>query len=136
MAAASAVRKATPVLVVETIEPVVGFWSKLGLQASTQVPGPDGLVFAIFSAEGVEIMYQTVASVREDLVASSTAAEAFRPGPQQTTLYIEVRSLAEVASRLAGERLILPRRETFYGATEMGYTDPAGNIIVFAERRE
>ena len=129
----STVRKVTPVLVVDQIEAVVAFWEKLDVKPSTQVPGPDGLVFAIFSAEGVEVMYQTAASVKEDLVASSTDAQAFRPGPQQSTLYVGVSSLADVERRLTGERLIMPRRKTFYGATEAGYTDPAGNIIVFAE---
>ena len=28
----------------------------------------------------------------------------------------------------------MPRRTTFYGATEVAYADLAGNIIVFAER--
>jgi hypothetical protein len=136
MVAAGTVRKITPVLVVESIEPVVTFWTRLGVQPSTQVPGDHGLAFAIFSGEGVEVMYQTVASVKEDLVASASVREAFRPGPQQTTLYVQVQSLADVESRLQGERLILPRRTTFYGAIEVGYTDPAGNIIVFAERTE
>jgi hypothetical protein len=27
----------------------------------------------------------------------------------------------------------MPRRTTFYGSTEVGYADPAGNIVVFAE---
>ena len=134
MAVASIVSKLTPVLVVESIEPVVAFWNKLGVQASTEVPGEQGLVFAILSGEGVEVMYQTVASVKEDLVASASAPDVFRSGPQQTTLYVQVQNLADVESRLEGERLIMPRRTTFYGAIEVAYTDPAGNIIVFAER--
>jgi hypothetical protein len=136
MATASSVRKVTPVLVVDRIEPVVDFWAKLGVSPSTKVPGPDGLAFAIFSTDAVEVMYQTVASVKEDLVASASVAAAFKAEPQQTTLYLEVSSLAEVEKRLQGERLIMPRRTTMYGATEVGYTDPAGNIIVFAEHRE
>ena len=134
MGSISTVRKVTAVLVVDKIEPVVAFWEKLDVKPSVQVPGADGVVFAIFSAEGVEVMYQTTASVKEDLVASSTDAQAFRSGPQQSTLYVEVSRLADVERRLAGERLVMPRRKTFYGATEAGYTDPAGNIIVFAER--
>jgi predicted enzyme related to lactoylglutathione lyase len=130
------VQKVTPVLVVEKIEPVVGFWKKLAVPPSTEVPSSagDGLVFAIFSAAGVQIMYQTAASVREDLVGAATVKEAFRPGSQQSTLYIEVGNLAEVERRLQAEQLVMPRRTTFYGATEVAYADPAGNIIVFAQR--
>jgi uncharacterized glyoxalase superfamily protein PhnB len=134
MGLVSTVRKATPVLVVDKIEPVVAFWEKLNVKPSTQVPGADGLVFAIFSAEGVEVMYQTAASVKEDLVASSLDAQAFRGGPQQSVLYVEVSELAYVERLLAGERLVMPRRKTFYGAIESAYADPAGNIVVFAER--
>lgn len=132
------VQKITPVLVVEKIEPVVGFWKKLAVPPTTEVPssGGDGLVFAIFSAAGVEVMYQTAASVQEDLVGAASVKEAFRSGPQQSTLYIEVGNLAEVESRLQGEQLVMPRRTTFYGATEVAYADPAGNIIVFAQRNK
>ena len=128
------VKKVTPVLVVEKIEPVAAFWRKLAVPATTEVPSDHGLVFAIFSAAGVEIMYQTAASVQEDLVGAASDKEAFRPGPQQSTLYIEVGNLADVESRLQAERLVMPRRTTFYGATEVAYADPAGNIIVFAQR--
>lgn len=135
MSTVNILRKLTPVLVVENIEPVIVFWQKLDVQPSVQVPAPDGgLAFAIFVAEGVELMYQTAASVREDLVASASDAAAFRAQPQQVTLYIEVNELADVERRLAGEHLVMPRRKTFYGATETAYTDPVGNIIVFAER--
>jgi uncharacterized glyoxalase superfamily protein PhnB len=133
--AAPTVRKLTPVLVVERIEPVIAFWNQLDIKPTVQVPAADGhLAFAIFAAEGVELMYQTAVSVREDLVASASDAKAFRPEPQQATLYVEVSKIADVERRLAGERLVMPRRKTFYGATEMAYTDPAGNIVVFAER--
>jgi hypothetical protein len=59
--------------------------------------------------------------------------DAFRANPQQTTLYVEVASVSDIESRLRGERLIMPRRTTFYGATELGYSDPAGNIVIFSE---
>jgi hypothetical protein len=140
MTSVSVLRKATPVLVVERIEPVLDFWKRLGLAATVEVPdrsASDGrLAFAILAAEGIEIMYQTVASVAEDLIKSASVKEAFRAQPQQTTLYIEVGALAEVEERLRHARLILPRRTTFYGATEVGYSDPAGNVIVFAQRQD
>jgi hypothetical protein len=126
--------KATPVLVVDRIEPVVPFWNKVGLTPSTEVPGANGqLAFVILAADGVEIMYQTAASVQEDLVKSATVKDAFRAMPQQTTLYVEVSRLADVATRLDGELVVMPERKTFYGSTEIGYADPAGNIVVFAE---
>ncbi len=137
MALVSTLRKATPVLVVDQIEPVIPFWMKLGVTPTTEVPdgvANDGrLAFVILAAAGIEIMYQTISSLREDLVKSASVKDAFRTEPQQTTLFVEVNQLAEILSKLEGERLIMPRRVTFYGSTEVAYTDPAGNIIVFAE---
>ncbi len=137
MALVSTLRKATPVLVVDQIEPVIPFWMKLGVTPTTEVPdgaANDGrLAFVILAAAGIEIMYQTISSLREDLVKSASVKDAFRTEPQQTTLFVEVSQLAEILSKLEGERLVMPRRVTFYGSTEVAYTDPAGNIIVFAE---
>lgn len=130
----SLLTKATPVLVVDSIEPVVPFWGKVGLTPTTEVPDGSGhLAFVILAAAGVEIMYQTAASVKDDLVKAASVKDAFRASPQQTTLFIEVASLSEVESRLQDELVIMPKRTTFYGSTEIGYADPAGNIVVFAE---
>jgi hypothetical protein len=135
----SLLRKATPVLIVDRIEPVLPFWTKLGLTATTEVPdqnASDGrLAFVILAGEGVEVMYQTAASVKEDLVKSASAKDAFRASPQQTTLYVEVGSLADVESQMLGELVVMPQRKTFYGSTEIGYADPAGNIVVFSEHQ-
>jgi uncharacterized glyoxalase superfamily protein PhnB len=137
---ASLFRKTTPVLIVERIEPVLSFWKKLGITPGVQVPDAsanDGrLAFAILAAEGVEVMYQTVSSIKGDTVASASDQAAFRAEPQQVTLYIEVSDLSKVESQLAGERLVMPKRKTFYGATELGYADPAGNIVMFSEHGE
>jgi hypothetical protein len=133
----SILRKATPVLVVDRIEPVVTFWEKLGLTPRVAVPdqaAEDGrLGFVILATEGTEIMYQTAASVRGDLLKSASVKEAFRTDPQQTILFVEVNRLSHIETQLRGERLVMPRRTTFYGTTEVGYADPAGNIVVFAE---
>jgi len=137
VAPVTVLRKATSVLIVDRIEPIVPFWTKLGLATVTAVPdanASDGrLGFVILAAEGIEVMYQTTASVKQDLVKSASIKEAFRPGPQQTTLFVEVSRLAEIEKQLQGEQVIMPRRTTFYGTTEVGYADPAGNIVVFAE---
>jgi hypothetical protein len=134
---ASLFHKTTSVLIVERIEPVLPFWSKLGISPGVQVPdaaATDGrLAFVILGEQGVEVMYQTVASIMGDTVASASDKKAFRLEPQQATLYIEVGDIAQVESRLAGERQVMPRRKTFYGATEVGYADPAGNIVIFSE---
>jgi hypothetical protein len=139
MLPATLLRKATPLLIVDRIEPALLFWKKLGVTPTVEVPdetATDGrLAFAILATESIELMYQTTVSVQEDLVKSASIKDAFRPNQQQTTLYVEVSQLSELETKLQGERLIMPRRTTFYGSTEVAYTDPTGNIIVFAERQ-
>jgi uncharacterized glyoxalase superfamily protein PhnB len=140
MSAVEILRKATPVLVVDRIEPVISFWKKLGVSPVTEVPdtaAADGrLAFAILASAGIEIMLQTCASAQQDLLQSASVKDAFRPGAQQATLFVEVAQLDEIERRLQGERLVMPRRTTFYGSTELGYADPAGNIVVFAQHQE
>jgi hypothetical protein len=139
MGSNTVLRKLTPVLGVDRIEPVVLFWKKLGLMPTTEVPDTkanDGrLAFVILAADGIEIMYQTIASIKEDLLNAASDKEAFPATPQQSMLFVEVSQLTEVENQLRGERLIMPRRTTFYGSTEIGYADPAGNAIVFAEHQ-
>jgi hypothetical protein len=67
--------KATPVIVVERIEPLLPFWSKLGAGVKVaDAAASDGrLGFAIFAAEGIELMYQTAASIAGDTIASASS---------------------------------------------------------------
>ena len=78
----SLLTKATPVLVVDSIEPVLPFWRKVGLTPTTEVPDGSGrLAFVILAAAGVEIMYQTATSVKDDLVQAASvqgAREGYR----------------------------------------------------------
>lgn len=130
-------RKSTPVLMVERIEPVLEFWKRVGVDKVMDVPEGEGtaarLGFAILAGPGVEVMYQTATSVQADLVESASVRDAFRAEPQQAYLFVEVASIRDLERRMEGERLVMPYRETFYGAKELAYDDRAGNIVIFAE---
>jgi hypothetical protein len=133
------IRKSTPVLVVERIEPVLEFWRRVGVEKVMDVPEGEGgdarLGFAILAGPGIEVMYQTATSVAADLVAAAAPAyrAAFRTSPQQAYLFVEVASIEDAERRMQGEKLVMPFRTTFYGAKELGYDDRAGNIVIFAE---
>ena len=130
-------RKSTPVLMVDRIEPVLAFWQRVGVEKVMDVPEGEGaaarLGFAILAGPGIEVMYQTATSVQTDLVASASARDAFRTEPQQAFLFVEVASIRELERLMHGERLVVPYRETFYGAKELAYDDRAGNVVIFAE---
>lgn len=124
-----AVKKLTPVLFVEKIEPVLPFWTEhLGFIKTVEVPDGDRLGFVILQQGDVEVMYQSYASVEKDLPA--IAADVSK-GP--TFLYIEVQNLDALKPALQSADVYLPERNTFYGAREIGVKDPAGHFLTFAQ---
>jgi uncharacterized glyoxalase superfamily protein PhnB len=120
-------KKLTPVLFVEKIEPCLPFWvERLGFQKTAEVPEGEALGFVILARDGVEVMLQTRASVAKDVPALAQE-------PSRSFLYVEVADFADIKRRLAGADIVIPERKTFYGATEIGVRDPAGNVITFAQ---
>jgi uncharacterized glyoxalase superfamily protein PhnB len=121
-------KKLTPVVFVEEIEPVLPFWvDRLGFEKVAEVPHGDALGFVILKRGGVEVMYQTRASVAADVPA---AADTPMRG---SLLFIEVENLDEVERALAGVPPVIPRRKTFYGSDELIVREPAGNMVTFAQ---
>ena len=122
--------KLTPVLVVERIETSLPFWvDRMGFEKTIDVPGDNGLSFAILVRNGAELMLQTIASVAADEPAFAAKAEA-----RVTSLFIEVEDFPDPVKRLEGCPIQLPERDTFYGMREVGVFEPSGNIVIFAAR--
>ena len=122
--------KITPVLIVPEIEPVLPLWEALGFTRTAEVPHGDRLGFVILAAEGAELMYQTVESVRADEPRALEGPEA----AGAASLFIEVPSLDAIVAKLpAGTDVFVERRTTPYGATETFVRDAAGNVVIFAE---
>lgn len=120
-------KRLTPVLPVQEIEPVLGFWEALGFERTVEVPDGDRLGFVILEHGPVQVMYQTFASIENDLAAlASTPAGG-------TLLFIEVEDLDAIETRLGDVERIHPRRKTFYGADEISVREPGGNAVTFAE---
>ena len=123
------VKKITPVLFVEEVEPCVKFWmDRLGFEKTVEVPEGGKLGFAILQRGTVELMYQSYASADKD---SAATAQAARKGP--TFLYVEVENLNEIIGAIKGAEVFAPVRETFYGTTEISVKDPGGHILTFAQ---
>lgn len=123
-----------PVLIVDAVEPSISFWTKVGFAAENQVPGPDGkLIFASVKKDGVEIMYQTRASVIADM--PSAAAEL---NGRTAVLFITAPSVADldVLERVTrGATTVKPRHDTFYGTTEFYIREPGGHVVGFSARK-
>jgi hypothetical protein len=118
----------TPVLVVAASEPVLPLWESLGFTRKVEVPHGDALGFVTLSKDELEVMYQSVESVRGD---EPLALEGRNP-VGGTSLFIEVESL-DALNLPADTDVLVRRRTTFYGSTESIIRDAAGNVIVFAQ---
>ena len=116
----------TPVVYVEEIEPVLEFWTKLGFEVTVEVPEGDRLGFVVLQSGSVEVMYQTRASVENDV---PSLADTPIGG---NLLFIQVDDLDAVEAAVEGAEVTFPRRTTFYGAEEIGVREPGGNAVTFA----
>lgn len=119
----------SPVLVVEAVEPCIEFWrDRLGFTVADTVLEGDSIGFAILVGDDVTIMYQSQASLAKDIPAIA--------GPKLISpniFYLSVASIDALEKRLDGIEKIVPRRKTFYGATEIGIREPGGYVVLFAQ---
>src|SRR5271154_5907023 len=124
------VKKITPVLLVNEIEPILPFWiDRLGFTKTIEVPDGRKLAFVAFQKGATEVMYQTYASVEHD--APPEMASAARKGP--TYLYLEVDNLDAVLAAMKDVKKVMPERTAVYGMREFAVQDPAGHFITFAQ---
>jgi uncharacterized glyoxalase superfamily protein PhnB len=121
-------QRLAPVLMVDAIEPVLSFWvDQLGFKKEAEVPHEGHLGFVILEKDGVQVMYQTKASVAADIPPLAKS-------PQKGTfLFIEVDNVGAIEKALVGVTPVVPRRKTFYGADELIVREPAGNVVTFAQ---
>ena len=119
-------KRITPILLVDEIEPCLAFWDALGFDKTAEVPHDGRLGFVILEKSGLEIMYQTRASVAADVPALADA-----PGAG-TFLFLEVMDLEATIEAVEGAPVVFPRRKTFYGMEEICVREPGGNAVTFA----
>ena len=124
------VKKITSILFAEELEPSIQFWTeKMGFQKTVEVPEGEKIGFAIVEKNGVELMYQSFASVEKENAATGAAV---RKG--SSFLYIEVADLNAALAATEGAEVVMPVRTTFYQSKEFGIKDPVGHYLIFAQQ--
>ena len=122
------VKRITAVLFVKEIEPVLPFWiDKLGFTKAIEVPHGNKLGFVALQKGNTEVMYQSYASLADDMPLIGET----RKGP--TFLYIEVDNLDAVLNALKDSKIVQPERTAFYGMREVGFQEPGGHYVTFAQ---
>ncbi len=125
----AATKKLTPVLMVDEIEPCLPLWiDRLGWEKTVEVPEGEKLGFVILAKDGVELMYQTHASVEKDMGHTHVRATGSSVG-----LFVEVSDIDAVEKQLEGVPLVMARRRTFYGMEEIGVIEAGGHTVIFAQ---
>jgi uncharacterized glyoxalase superfamily protein PhnB len=127
---APTVKKITPVLVVNAVEPCAAFWEKLGFTRTAEVPHNDTLGFVMLDRGGLELMYQSFDSAKADHAGSGTL---YSPDRTRTALFVEVDDLDATERAVEGATRFMERRTTFYGMNEFGVLDPGGHPVIFAQ---
>lgn len=131
-------KKVTPLITVDAVEPCLPFWTdRLGFEVTATVPHGEAVGFAMLQKGGVELMYQSRASVEDDLGEAGAATGhpdlAGRMAGSTGTLFIEVEALDPVVEALGGDAdVVVPRRQTFYGMDEIFVLAPCGTLVGFA----
>ncbi len=123
------ISKITPVLVVDAVEPCAQFWEKLGFKRTAEVPHGDTLGFVILVGDGIELMYQSKDSVKADDPGMGARVQT-----GGTSLFVEVPDLDAAFKAVAGAKVVVEDRTTFYGMREIGVSDPGGNLVLLAQR--
>ncbi len=122
--------RSTPIMIVDHIEASLEFWvQRLGYNKIAEVPHGNELGFVLLEKDGNQVMLQTRKSVADDLPAILQEVKE-----NTVVQYVDVDSLDEVLKCVEGMTLLVPPRETFYGAREILLRDPAGYLVSFAEQ--
>lgn len=124
------VTKLVPIIAVDAIEPCLDFWTaRLGFEKTVEVPHEGALGFVILARNGIEVMYQTFASIAAD-AAGITGGRG-----HGITLYLDVDDIDAVEQAMRGVEVVVARRTTFYGAEEIFVRAPCGTVVGFARHQ-
>jgi hypothetical protein len=100
---------------------------QLGFEVTISVPEGDSLAFAAVARDGVEVMYQTHASMAKDIGAVGSMRSP-------VMLFCRVADLDVIIARLDETDIVVPRRRTPYGADEI-YVRTVGGPLRHSRRR-
>ena len=123
-------KKLTPNLMVEDVARTLVFYREtLGFEVLTTLPEQEPFAFAMVKRDGVELMFQSRASLSENVPALSGA-----PIGSSQTFYIEVTGIQDLYERLRDRvEIVVDFHDTFYGTQEFYFRDINGYILSFSE---
>ena len=122
-------KKLTPNLMVEDVARTLAFYREtLGFELLTTVPDQAPFDFAMVKRDGVELMFQSRASLSENVPALIGS-----PIGASQTFYIEATNVHELYDSLREKvEIVVDLHSTFYGTQEFYFRDLNGYILSFS----
>ena len=118
----------TPNIFVEDINETIAFYKLLGFTVVMTVPENGNYDWAMMANEGVTLMFQTFASLAEEL------PDVSRTDGGSLLLYIKLKNIRSFFEEIKDKVTVLKGIEkTFYGATEFSIKDCNDYVLTFAE---
>jgi uncharacterized glyoxalase superfamily protein PhnB len=118
----------TPNIFVDDINETIAFYKILGFTVVMTVPETGNYDWAMMTNEGVTLMFQTFASLGEEL------PDIHRTDGGSLLLYIKLKGVRAFHDEIKDKVHILKGIEkTFYGATEFSIKDCNDYVLTFAE---
>jgi uncharacterized glyoxalase superfamily protein PhnB len=119
----------SPNIFVNDMKATIAFYKVLGFGVTMSVPEEgDDLVWAMMINGNVTLMFQTFASLENDL------PEISRIDGGSLLLYINLKNIRQFFDDIKDKVTVLKGLETtFYGATEFSVKDNNGYVITFAQ---
>lgn len=120
----------SPNLIVDDVNKAVEYYIRnLGFTMVVSVPESGKFNFAIVNRDGINIMFQTLPSIQEDMPALKVVSKG-----SLGTFYINIRGVDAFYKELKGKvDIVVDMRSTFYGAKEFVVKDLNGYFLAFAE---
>ena len=122
------VKRVTAVLLADRVEPTRDFFKRVGFAAIVEIREGDGIGFAILERDGQQLMVETRDNERE-----AASLRAVTRDSRSAQVFVDVDDLDAVIEALRAMPVLVERHSTFYGADEITYREPGGNLVTFAQ---
>jgi len=117
----------SPNIFVENMNETIDFYKSIGFQLVMSVPETGDFVWAMMTNGEVSFMFQTFASLGEEL------PEISRKNGGSLLFYIKLKNIREFFEQVKDKATVLKGLEvTFYGATEFSILDNNNYVLTFA----
>ena len=115
---------------VEDVARTLAFYrDTLGFEVLTTLPEQEPFAFAIVQRDGVELMFQSRASLSDNVPALTGV-----PIGASQTFYIEVTGIRNLYETLRDKvEIVVDFHDTFYGTQEFYFRDVNGYVLSFSE---